>query len=125
MKFGPSLKPSNGSGVPRSTSTDFFTLKLTAINVGQAIWLAKARHNKGEVSLEWRWFKDGKELSTGSGGTRIRYEVFPGQRYEFQVSVDPPLAPGRYVLELGLVSEHVARFADAGTPPVRIPLEVQ
>ena len=54
----------------------------------------------------------------------MRCDVYPGQHYLFDVMIDSPLAPGRYVLDVGLVSERVAAFAERGTPPLQLPVDV-
>ncbi len=101
------------------------TVRLTATNTGQAVWLARATNDRGVVSLAWRWRDATGELEALSGSSRIRFDVFPGQRYEFRAPLDAPGRPGRYTLEFGLVSESVGAFAASGTAPLRLAVEVR
>ena len=87
-------------------------LRLEAANTGDAVWLAKQRRKRGDVRLRWRWMRDGHEVAEGSGFAPVRYDVYPGQHYLFDVVIDPPVEPGRYVLEMGLVSERIVAFAE-------------
>lgn len=99
---------------------------LKATNTGQAIWLARAKHDKGAVRLGWRWFRDGRDLGPEfSGRGPIDYDVFPGQAYRFDVTIPPPRLPGTYRLQLGLVSERVTWFEQAGVPPVEVDVTIQ
>jgi len=107
------------------SSLHSFDLDLTAINTGSALWLSQAEGDNGRVDLGWRWLKEGRELGGLTGRTPIGYDVLPGQRYQFHLAVPPPEQPGTYTLELGLVSERVAWFSDAGTPPARLLVAVE
>lgn len=104
---------------------DVLELTLSAINRGQAVWLAKAADNRGEVALRWRWLRDGRELEGLTRRQRVRYDVFPGEPYAFRVVAPVPAAPGAYVFEVGLVSERVAAFTDVGSPPVSLHVQVR
>lgn len=98
-------------------------LRVSALNAGGARWLTKARAKKGSVALEWRWLDaGGRATAEGAGRTRIRYDVYPGQSYEFDEWPPSPSEAGRYVLEAGLVVEGVGPFA--ADPAVRIPVDV-
>ena len=55
----------------------------------------------------------------------LRYDLFPGRRYDFILTLDPPPAPGAYTLELGLIDEGIGPFSELGTPPVRVPIDVR
>jgi hypothetical protein len=100
-------------------------LDITAMNTGGAVWLAWGRQEKGAVKLGWRWLRPGHELPESEGRIPILYDVFPGQRYEFRAAIPPPLEPGSYVLEVGLVSELVAWMSDLGSPPLAFHVNVQ
>jgi hypothetical protein len=100
-------------------------LEFSARNTGAGLWLATAEQDRGVVRLGWRWLEDGHESGEQPGRAPINYDVFPGQQYRFVVSIPPPRTRGRYTLELGLVSERVTWFADVGTPPVKLAVEVR
>ena len=58
------------------------------------------------------------------GRASLRYDVLPRQSHDFRVAIDPPRAPGTYLLEVGLVSEGVAWFSDRGTANVQITVNI-
>jgi hypothetical protein len=99
-------------------------ISLEATNEGQAVWLAWAKHYKGTVRLGWRWRTGDHYLPGMSDRAWLRYDVLPRQSHSFQVAIDPPHAPGTYILEVGLVSEGVAWFSDRGTSSVQITVNV-
>jgi hypothetical protein len=103
----------------------FAPLRVTALNTGGAVWLAKALHNRGEVVLRWRWRREGGTPAGSGGRARVRYDVFPGQAHVFDVWAATPAEPGRYVLQLDLSSEGVASFAERGTPPLDVTVHVR
>jgi hypothetical protein len=94
------------------------------VNAGEAVWLDRAKWEKGEVRLRWRWFEEGQEGHVTQAGWLLGYDVLPGQNYEFTVEIVTPKKPGDYLLEIGLVSEGVTAFADQGTAPWRVPIRV-
>jgi len=114
-----------GSAEVAVSAEERLEVDVTAVNTGDAVWLATAKKNRGLVMLGWRWYKEGRELTDLAARSVLQRDVSPGQAYRFQVSVDTPSRPGHYLLELGLVSEHVAWFSDAGSPPVSVSVEVR
>ena len=126
----PGLLAAAYSGAPVDTPAvvtngEAIRLKIGATNVGAALWLASAAGDRGAVRLGWRWFKGGHEVAGLEGRAPIPYDLFPGQQSWFLVSIASPQIPGDYTLELGLVSELVAWFGSAGTPPVKLAVDVR
>jgi hypothetical protein len=110
---------------PRAvTPADSLRVTLTARNTGRAVWLVKARGKQGDVWLRWRWVTADNRPLALEGGTPIRYDVLPGARYAFDAWVTPPVVPGRYGLELGLVSGGGGPLGAGGVPPVRLVVDV-
>ena len=103
---------------------DFLLCRINVVNTGGAVWLNRAQWEKGEVRLRWRWFEAGHDNHLTEGGWLLGYDVLPGQTYEFTAEIATPMKPGNYQLELGLVSMQVASFADQGTAPLRVPVQV-
>ena len=97
---------------------------VNATNTGPTVWLAQGRSDDGAVRLGWQWLQDNRVLPARVGRLSLRFAVFPGQSYEFRASIAPPKEPGEYLLEVGLVSEHVSWFSEQGTLPLRIPVTV-
>jgi hypothetical protein len=103
-----------------------FNLTLQVINTGGAVWLAQAPNDRGAVRLGWRWFKGDERIPVIEGREYLHYDVFPGQTYRFTMAIKTPsLEPGRYTLELGLVSELVTWFSDQGVTPLTLDVHVQ
>jgi hypothetical protein len=103
---------------------EFIICRVGLMNIGEAVWLDRAQWEKGEVRLRWRWFGEGQELPFMEGGWLLGYDVLPGQTYEFTAEIEIPKKPGNYTLELGLVSMDVTTFADQGTAPLHISVQV-
>jgi Dolichyl-phosphate-mannose-protein mannosyltransferase len=103
---------------------DFLLGRIHIVNTGGAAWLDRAQWEKGEVRLRWRWFEEGRDGHLTEGGWLLGHDVLPGQAYEFTVEIATPRKPGNYLLELGLVSIQVTSFADQGTAPLRVPIQV-
>jgi hypothetical protein len=55
----------------------------------------------------------------------LLYDVFPQQSHRFWATIDAPPAPGTYLLEVGLVCEGVAWFADLSIQPIRLTVQVE
>ena len=101
-----------------------FALRLAALNSGRAVWLAQPRAGRGNVRLAWQWIDSGGR-GHAPGREPLSHDVFPDQTYVFIPDVTAPSTPGRYTLEIGLVSEWVAWFSASGVQPLRVPLTVE
>ncbi len=113
-----------GPGRLAAAPLDWLRLRVGAMNTGGSTWLARAVHNRGEVRLRWRWTRQGQPLPDLDGEVRVRHDVFPGQRYDFAADVPTPRTPGAHRLELGLVVVGLRTFAEAGTPPLVLGVDV-
>lgn len=107
--------------VARGTS---IRLRLPAQNRGDAVWLARPTDGRGAVRMDWRWIAGEGRSPIPGGRMGLRYDIFPGGTYEFSTTISVPAEPGRYLIEIGLVSERVAWFSDVGSPPFRLSVEV-
>jgi hypothetical protein len=87
---------------------------LQVVNTGSALWLAEAKGDRGAVGLGWRWYRQEYHIPAWSGREKLKYDIAPGQAYEFRVQIPTPMEAGDYVLELDMVSELVTWFADQG-----------
>jgi hypothetical protein len=113
------------SAVPTVVTTPgWVSISIAAINIGDPVWVARARHNRGEVKLAWRWLRAGREVPDTGGRLPVRYDVFTGQSHPFRLTAELPADPGRYVLEAGLISEGLRAFSDNGSSPLRFDLDV-
>jgi hypothetical protein len=102
------------------------SLALEAVNDGQAVWLAWTRQPDGAVKLGWRWFNETRHLpEIPEGRVPLLYDVLPRQSHRFGATIDAPPVPGTYLLEVGLVCEGVAWFADLAIQPIRLTVRVK
>jgi len=62
------------------------------------------------IRLGHRWLADGGQVTADRGRTDLPGPISPGESCVLPVTVTAPTAPGRYVLELDLVHEHVRWF---------------
>jgi hypothetical protein len=100
----------------RTIISGVIDVTLQATNTGQSIWLADAKDERGKVRLGWRWFRGHDTIPFKEGREDLRYDVFPGQTYQFKTRIKAPLEPGEYTLELGLICELLTWFSDRGVP---------
>jgi hypothetical protein len=125
VRLGARYRLDDGDAPRRLDPATAFRLRIVAVNAGEAVWLSKPRGKKGDVALEWRWLDaTGHPAPEGAGRTPLRYDVHPGQSYEFDEWPTVPAEAGRYVLEARLVVEGVGTQASAD-PPVRIAVEAR
>ena len=100
------------------------SIGVGVVNTGKAVWLAHTDGAKGEVRLGWGWFKGGQEVPSMAGRALLAYDIFPGQKYEFNLRLATPMESGEYTLELELVSENVTWFSSQGIKRLKIPIQI-
>jgi SAM-dependent methyltransferase len=99
-------------------------VEVTVRNAGRAKWLGShegyggvafgAHLNDAEGRLvDLNWFRD-----------PLPRALDPGEEVSFSVTL-PALPPGRSIIEFDCVSEHVAWFAQVGSDPLRVSVEVE
>jgi ubiquinone/menaquinone biosynthesis C-methylase UbiE len=108
----------------RAGGTALFQARVQ--NTGQTRWLARTdASGVGQVRL-------GLSLLAPDGGLRqldfgrcpLARTVDPGEEIGIEGEIPPIAAPGRYLLRFDLVAEGVSWFADRGTIPRTVPVEV-
>lgn len=102
-------------------------LEVRAENAGQRIWLAQGAGGSehGAVRLGAHLLSDDEEeLAWDYGRVPLPWEVAPGEVVDLEMRLRAPEAPGRYTVELDMVSEHVTWFEEVGSPIVRVGLTV-
>jgi SAM-dependent methyltransferase len=96
-------------------------LEVTVRNTGGATWV-----RMGTVRLGNHWLGvDGSLLVNDDGRADLRTSVAPGEEVTMTVVVTAPRRPGDYLLELDMVQEDVAWFAERASPTLRIPAKVR
>ena len=101
---------------------DGMNVHVTVRNIGKAKWL-DSHEPHGGVAL-------GAHLHDASGNlvdldyarTVLPRPLGPGEEVTFDFTL-PPLPPGRWIVELDCVAEHVAWFAQVGSTPTRLEIE--
>ena len=89
-------------------------------NASTAPWPADRFVNLGN---HWR-SADGELLRLDDGRALMGETVQPGATIELMLEMQAPTEPGAYLLEMDLVLDGVAWFADRGSPTTTIPVEV-
>ena len=75
------------------------------------------------LANHWLW-ASGERLVRDDARAGLPEDLEPGQDTGILLRPTAPPKPGRYLLELDLVQEGVAWFADHGSPTARVPVEV-
>jgi SAM-dependent methyltransferase len=96
---------------------------VVARNFGAARWLP-ASAGLGGVSIGCHLYDtSGKLLSLDWAWIPIEQTVAPGEEVTLDATL-PKLEPGRYLIELDCVANHVAWFAQTGSTPARVTVDV-
>jgi len=102
-------------------------VRVIATNVGEAIWLPRTA-DIGGVSLGFHVFDEsGALLRTEVLSNALKegfHEVAPGEMATLTVAL-PPLPSGRYVVEIDCVADRVGWFAQLGSRPARVEVDVK
>lgn len=100
------------------------SVSLTVTNESAALWhqhIPSGRH----LCVANHWLDEhGVPVVPDDGRARLPHDLAPGQSGEVTLTVTAPSQPGRYLLEVDLVQERIAWFAQRGSSTARVPLEV-
>jgi tRNA (mo5U34)-methyltransferase len=103
--------------------------RVRAENTGLARWLREGEEgtDRGAVHLVAHVYgEEGEEpISWYHAGGYLPHDVAPGESVVIDIRMNAPAAPGRYLLEFDMVSEHLAWFEDLGSEVIRHPLTVE
>lgn len=95
-------------------------VEVSVRNDGDAAWPVGRLLNLGN-----HWYRDGEPVLWDDGRMAVAGPVEPGQVSPTQLRITAPATPGEYELELDLVQEYVAWWANLGSPTVRVPITVR
>ncbi len=84
-------------------------IPVEVTNRSEQVW---SEEQSDHLSYHWRHL-DGKALVWDGDRTQLPGPLHPGQTVRVALRVRPPTRPGRYLLELAMVREHVCWY----TPP--------
>jgi hypothetical protein len=94
---------------------------VAVTNTSELEWASQGLH---EVSLCNRWqTSDGARW--GDAQTILPCRVASGDSVDLLLTVKAPAEPGSYVMELDLVQSGVAWFADKGSQPAHVHVDVR
>jgi hypothetical protein len=103
------------------------TIDATITNTGRAYWLA-SNVPHGGVSLGAHVYDERGVLVVFEGAraalTNPPRDIAPNDAVTCRMTL-PALAPGRYQVELDCVADRVTWFAQAGSPPAIVMIEVK
>jgi 2-polyprenyl-3-methyl-5-hydroxy-6-metoxy-1,4-benzoquinol methylase len=102
-------------------------IDVTVSNSGTAVWLPPDAASGG-VTLGAHLYSDDGKLITfdfhRQAMSAPAREIVPGEMLTMRVAL-PPQAPGRYLIELDCVAANVTWFAQVGSLPARIVVDVR
>jgi hypothetical protein len=98
------------------------TITTRVRNVSEHEWLQDLSH---QINVANHWLDEGgATVVHDDGRARLPGRLGPGDTCELALPVVAPLIGGRYLLEVDVVQESTAWFADRGSPTARVPLVV-
>jgi SAM-dependent methyltransferase len=108
---------------PTVTSAEEFRVSVELENRGWDTWRSDGA---APVHVSSHWLTAAGEMAELDGlRTPLPSPLGPGETVRVALAVRAPHAPGRYLLAIDLVKEHVAWFSDAGAPWHTIPVDVR
>jgi SAM-dependent methyltransferase len=100
------------------------TIGVLVGNAGDFTWPSGPARRP--VVLANRWLDaEGRVLVQDDARAPLPHSVDPGQSVELSLSVAAPSLPGEYILELDLVQEGIAWFAERGSQPARLAVRLE
>lgn len=104
-----------------------FQLSVKVRNLSGVVWPALGEKDTGqfEIHLGNHWLdQGGVMLVQDDGRAALPKDLSPDLTETLSLAVKAPSKPGAYILELDMVQEHVAWFADRGSTTLRLPTRV-
>lgn len=94
-------------------------VRATVTNIGEHTWAAGRL-----IRLGNHWYAGDEALRWNDGRTDLPHDLAPGASVELELRVTAPDEPGTYALELDVVQEAVAWWAEHGSTPARTTVTV-
>jgi len=96
------------------------TVKVIVCNKSNIIWALSVGN---PLRLGNHWLNlDGSIVQLDDGRTDLPRPISPDEEVALPLTVTAPASPGRYLLEIDLVEEHIAWFGQRGVVPLRLPV---
>jgi SAM-dependent methyltransferase len=97
-------------------------LSIEIVNPTNTTWVQR---EVGAIRAGNHWLDaHGGMLVQDDGRALLPQTCRPGERCAIDLQVRAPAQPGQYLLEIDVVHEGIAWFADRGSPTVRLPVEI-
>ena len=97
---------------------------MRVTNLGDATWphdIPAGRH----ICVGNHWRRDDGTIATlDDGRAYLPRSVGPADTVDVALTIRAPETPGRYVVEIDLVQEHVSWFSQRGSPTARVTVDV-
>jgi hypothetical protein len=102
-------------------------LRVTVRNEGDAVWLARERAGSPfQLSAGNHWLDaSGNTVMNDDGRGPLPRDLRPGEEEEISFTINAPLRPGNYLLEVDMLQEGVSWFALKGSKTLRVPVRVE
>lgn len=94
-------------------------LRVAVTNRGAGPWPSGQ-----QIRLANHWRRGADVVVGDDGRTELPHGVQPGETVELELRVTAPETPGRYALELDMVQEFVAWWAELGSPTTTVDIAV-
>jgi SAM-dependent methyltransferase len=100
-------------------------LTIQVTNLSEVTWPAVGSADGWfQVSVGNHWGCRGQTVTIDDGRTSLPHDVTPGQTIACELKVTAPSTPGKYQLEIDLVQEGFAWFAEKGSRSVSVNVHV-
>ncbi len=110
-------------GLPELRAGAAATLRVRARNAGSAAW--RSRGEAG-VQVSYHWLDPlGNAIVWDGPRTALARPVAPGEDVELALDLRAPRPPGRYRLAVDLVEEFRFWFAEVGSSPLELDVDVR
>jgi hypothetical protein len=98
-------------------------VNLRLKNAGSTVW---PQSGSNPVHIGYKWFNAAgkQQLDVEDRRTSLPTDLLPGQETALGAVLVAPKTPGEYKLQWDLVAERITWFADAGNPPLVVPVKV-
>jgi len=107
------------------------TIMVKVKNASDTVWWQRGGEtsdrtdNKFYIAVGNRWLdKDSKRTSDTEGHNGIPKDLKPGDEVEVPLQITAPKEAGEYTIELDMVQEGVAWFAEKGSPTTKAKVTV-
>jgi 4-amino-4-deoxy-L-arabinose transferase-like glycosyltransferase len=118
------IRPIN---IPRSLKAgEAATIRVAVRNGGDVTWYAGERPSVPlQVRLGNHWLDQNlNTLVNDDGRSALLRDLAPGQETEIDLTINPPINSGKYILEIDLLQEGVSWFGLRGSKTLQLPITI-